>query len=399
MEKRVVSEKVPDESRLQPVSHHRFTRRALLAAVPGLLAVAVLANCGDDDSTPPAATGTTAGSAATESPTSEATPTTAAPAATTTSAATPTTGVATSVASATTETSADGEWSFTDDRGITVTLPQRPTRIVAQSTSAAAMWDLGIRPVAIFGPARGAGGAPDFQVGNVDLDAVEWLGDWGEMDLEKLVSTRADLYVDLLFDDLLWYLDTEAQQKVEAIVPTIGIRAHEMSMKDSIARFEELCVALGADLNAPEILAAHEEFDEAEAELQAAIDAKPDLSVVVMSPDLTQVYVASPSHMVDLFYFKSLGLNIVQPDVDDYWHLISWEQINLYPADLILIDARVNQDGVDELDSIGVWSSLPAVQAGQVGFWYAGAPYSRQRLVPTMLELAALILDSEEDVV
>lgn len=34
--------------------------------------------------------------------------------------------------------SADGEWSFTDDRGITVTLKEQPDAVVAQTTAAAA---------------------------------------------------------------------------------------------------------------------------------------------------------------------------------------------------------------------------------------------------------------------
>lgn len=49
---------------------------------------------------------------------------------------------------------ASGLWEFTDDRGVTVSLPKRPVRVVAQTTSAAALWDYGVRPIAIFGPGR-----------------------------------------------------------------------------------------------------------------------------------------------------------------------------------------------------------------------------------------------------
>lgn len=44
-----------------------------------------------------------------------------------------------------------GEWSFTDDKGVTVTLPSRPERIVMDVNAAAPLWDFGIKPTALFG--------------------------------------------------------------------------------------------------------------------------------------------------------------------------------------------------------------------------------------------------------
>ena len=85
----------------------------------------------------------------------------------------------------------DGAWSFTDDRGVTVSLPALPQRIVAQVTAAASLWDYGVRPVGIFGPQRRADGTPDPLAGNIDLDAVTSLGEaWGEFDLERLIALQ-----------------------------------------------------------------------------------------------------------------------------------------------------------------------------------------------------------------
>ncbi|RIK46564.1 MAG: hypothetical protein DCC58_02735 [Chloroflexi bacterium] len=103
--------------------------------------------------------------------------------------------------------------------------------------------------------------------------------------------------------------------------------------------------------------------------------------------------------MNDLHYFSDLGLDIVDHGLDEFWEIISWEQINKYPADLILLDARAGVLTVDEFSSIGTWAALPAVQAGQVGPWYAGAPYSYIGLVPIMQELTALINASNPDLV
>jgi iron complex transport system substrate-binding protein len=300
---------------------------------------------------------------------------------------------------ATTQAAPDGEWSFTDDRGITITLPKRPERIIAQTTSAAILWDFGIRPVGVFGPSRLPDGTNDFQAGEIDFDSVELLGDYGTLDLEKMVELDADLYVDLTFGgDTLWYLTEDELEQVEAIVPTLGISMQGISVLESISRFEELAASLGADLESPEVSAAKAEFADAEEQLKAAIAEKPGLSVMVVSPAVDTLYVASPDFMVDLHYFRDLGLDIVAPDTDDFWELLSWEQANKYPADLILVDAR-NDQIVQEVEAVGTWESLPPVKADQLGPWYAGAPYSYARLAPMMVELAGIIREADADLV
>src|SRR5690606_21754014 len=96
----------------------------------------------------------------------------------------------------------DGTWAFTDDRGVRVVADALPTRIVAQTSAAAALWDFGVKVVGIYGPNRHEDGSPDFQAGNLDLDAVEVLGDYGtdslEIDLEKFVELDPDLVVDMV---------------------------------------------------------------------------------------------------------------------------------------------------------------------------------------------------------
>ncbi|HYI14993.1 MAG TPA: ABC transporter substrate-binding protein [Thermomicrobiales bacterium] len=303
------------------------------------------------------------------------------------------------VSAATTPAASDGEWSFTDDRGVTVTLPKRPERIIAQSTSAAILWDFGIRPVGVFGPSRLPDGTNDFQAGEIDFDSVEIVGDYGTLDLEKLVELDADLYVDLTFGGgSLWYLTEDEQAQVEAIMPTLGISMQGISVLESINRFEQLAAELGADLESPEVSAARTAFASAETDLMAAIAEKPGLSVVVVSPAVDTLYVANPDFMVDLHYFRDLGLDIVAPETEDFWELLSWEQANKYPADLILVDAR-NDQIVQEVEAVGTWQSLPAVKADQLGPWYAGAPYSYARLAPMMVELAGIIREADAELV
>jgi iron complex transport system substrate-binding protein len=371
---------------------YRFSRRTLLASVPGLMLIVAGVACGGDDDDEPASAATTSGRSG-----GAASPTTVG------SASTPT--LATAVSTATTGASPvapDGEWTFTDDRGVTITLPQAPQRIVAQTTSAAVLWDFGIRPVGVFGPSKLPDGTNDFQAGDIDFDSVEIVGDYGTLDLEKLVALDADLYVDLTFGgDTLWYLTEDELGQVEAIVPTLGISMQKISVLEAIGRFEELAASLGVDVESPELKAVKTEFDAAEADLKAAIAEKPGLKVLVVSPAVDTLYVASPEWMVDLRYFRDLGLDIVTPEtsVDGFWELLSWEQANKYPADLILVDARIYAASLDEYSGIATWQSLPAIAADQIGPWYAGAPYSYARLAPMMLELAGIIRDADADLV
>jgi iron complex transport system substrate-binding protein len=301
---------------------------------------------------------------------------------------------------------ADGSWAFTDDRGITLTAPEVPSQIVAQTTAAASLYDFGVEIAGIYGPSKSADGVVDFQAGNLDLDAIEVLGDYGsdslEMDIEKFVTLDPDLVVDMvIYEDTFWYLVGDARARVEELgVPIVGIDMGTASLLQIIQRFEELAGALGADLNTPEIAAAKEMHAASEAALEAAIEAKPELSLVCISPTVETVWVASPRYMNDLRYFADLGLIVVDHDADDWFKQISWEEIINYSADVILVDARPGNPTPEELaEAVPLWNSLPAVQAGQIGPWYAGAPSSYSRLAPIMDELTALLEAADPGVV
>src|SRR5690606_4347656 len=57
---------------------------------------------------------------------------------------------ATAQEAATPATGPEAGWSYTDVFGNTVSLPAPPVRIAANLVTAAALWDLGIEPVAVF---------------------------------------------------------------------------------------------------------------------------------------------------------------------------------------------------------------------------------------------------------
>jgi iron complex transport system substrate-binding protein len=357
----------------------RATRRQVLAAVPGLALLSLAAACGsdDEDSTP---TATTAAAA----------PTTAASA---TPAADPTA----------TTSAADGAWTFTDDRGVTIELSQMPERVVAYAPIAAALWDSGFHVVGVYGTTLRADGTPEITTGSMDLDAVVSLGEtYGELDMEALVGLQPQLIVfDIYTPEVdLWGVPADMVAQIESIAPILGISYVERPVTDTIARIEELAGALGADLNAPEVVEARAQFDAASAAVEAAVADKPGLEVLFIAAWSEALYIANPPMWNDLIYFQDLGLQVVVPDVEptELWETLSWEQAGKYPADLALNDARSGSLSVAEMNEIATWAAHPAAQAGQVGAWQTEFVASYAGFTAVLEDLAGTVSQANPDV-
>jgi iron complex transport system substrate-binding protein len=299
-----------------------------------------------------------------------------------------------------------GEWTYTDDAGVTITLPAPPERVVAYLPLAASLWEFGIRPVAVYGATRRPDGSPEVYAGNVDLDAVESLGEtYGELDVEKLVTMQPDLIVNDMWNvpPDVWGLEPETIQQVNQIAPIVNVRFVERPVTETIASVETLATALGADLSDPAIVAAKEAFDQASADLEAAIAENPGLTTIFISATPEgSFWVADPSQFSDLMYFKELGLDIVQPEVTEsavWWEELSWEQAAKYPADLILIDARSGSSTAEQLMDVPTFAALPAAAAGQFGAWQTEYVPSYEAFTAVMKDLAATIRGARADVV
>ena len=254
-------------------------------------------------------------------------------------------------------------WSFMDDRGITVSLPERPTRVIAQTSSAASLWDFGFEVVGFFGPNDPDNQAGFPQVGDIDVARIPNIGDYGALDLEMFVALDPQLYVDLdRGGGTLWYLDADSQAAVEKICPTIGLNAQALSVLDIIRRYEDLAVALGIDPDSASITTAKQTFATSEAAFTDITSAKPDLKVLTISSgDTGTVYLWNPNWLPDLIYLRSLGFTAVDVGADDDAPniQISMEKLGEYPADVILVDVRE--------DITALESNQPARGAGGTG--------------------------------
>ncbi|MCA9834101.1 MAG: ABC transporter substrate-binding protein [Thermomicrobiales bacterium] len=295
------------------------------------------------------------------------------------------------------QTPAAEGWEFTDFRDVTVSLPEMPTRVVAQTTSAASLWDFGIKVVGFYGPNDEESDRDFLQIGKMDVSTMTYLGDWGTLDTELLVATEPDIYVDLYRGgEFLWYLPDQATaDQVEEISPTIGINANGVPFMDTLHEFERLAVALGADVEGPEIAEGKTNLTEAEATFKSAIAGKEGLKVLAISTDATGgAYLWNGNWLNDMQYLQSLGMTAVDVGVgDDMPTLqISMEQLGNYPADVYLLDDR---ESPDVLSGQPIWESMPAVKAGQVGTWYSSVLYSYRSLAEVLNLYAAVLAEAE----
>ncbi|MFI6176867.1 ABC transporter substrate-binding protein [Nonomuraea sp. NPDC051191] len=286
-------------------------------------------------------------------------------------------------------------WTFTDDRDKKLDLPERPSRVVAQVGAAAALWDFGVRPVAVFGPHKLADGSSDPQVGNVDITKVEGLGNvWDEFNVEKYISLQPDLLVSSMYvKGTLWYVPEKSKETIEQVAPTAGVMLTGRSATQVIGKYEELARSLGADLQG---------VPEAKARMEAAtreLAAFKDLKILMMSGGADAMWVVNPPEYPDIVHLTENGLNVVKPSkVDDggFFQTLSWENADTYDADVILYDTRTQSLKPEEMLKKPTFARLPAVKAGQYYPWRAEAPFSYQGYAAFLEELVSNLKKAEK---
>jgi iron complex transport system substrate-binding protein len=298
---------------------------------------------------------------------------------------------------------AGGPWSFTDDRGQQASRDQRPTRVVAYASSAAALWDYGVHAVGVFGPQKTADGRKEIQAGNIDLSAETSIGNaWDDFSLEKFAALKPDLVVTGLTGAKptdLWVIKDDLAAKVQQIAPIVAMSEYKVTLPKVIQRYQELAVALGGDANSPAITKGKADFQQASDDIKAAVKAKPGLKVLVVSSDKDNLYVCKPEFFADLSYYRDLGLDIVNgAGPDDYFETLSWEQAGKYPADLILSDSRTFALSKQQLAQIPTWAQLPAVKAGQVADWSTEPRFNPVLAAPVIRQLTTVVKGARTDI-
>jgi len=300
---------------------------------------------------------------------------------------------------------ASAGWSFTDDKGVTIELPEIPVRIVADVNAAAPLWDFGIRPIAVFGWNATLTENGDFGAagGRIDPSQVEIVGDEVEtIRLEDALSMNPDLIVTLTWapeePQEYWSIDVSVVDRVKEIAPILALSATGRADLN-LGRSVELAEALGADLSTPEQLEQKARYEAALKAFEAVAAEKSDLTNVFGYIDATElIYIANPPDWGDLSWYRELGLNIIDPEANslDYWQELSKEGALMYPSDLFWQSTRPGTLTVEELQADPVVSGNPAIKSGQVGLWNQDYILSYQGMADALENLATVLASAEK---
>ena len=295
------------------------------------------------------------------------------------------------------KSASDGPWKYTDGRGEKISLESAPKKIVAQSSMAAALQDLGVTGIdAVFGPLKGAEGGVDRQADGLDPSALTDVtagGEYGSIDLEELASLGPDLVLTYQYlPKQLWYVNAGTQEKLEKLAPIAVLDFQGKTLVETLDAVEGLAVELGAKPDSAKIKKGHEDFEAASARLKKIGAELGDRKVVAVSPAADVLYVSDPSKSPDLsYYVDDLDLPIVTPKnlkPADYFEALSWENADAYGGDIALYDARVGKAGLKIFDDQPTWNAVPAGKNKAYVPWQSVAPPSYAAYAKIMNEIA-----------
>ncbi|MER7910698.1 ABC transporter substrate-binding protein [Streptomyces sp. NPDC096068] len=169
-------------------------------------------------------------------------------------------------------------WGFTDDRGEQLGAARVPRRVVAYVRVGAALYDLGVTPVAVYGSGHDGEVYDPAKAGVLEAVGVPYLGPGRALDEAVLRELRPDVVVDVTYDGKSPYALDEALVK-RLGVPLVALSVGgELDLPSILDRFAALAAGLrvaGAETAGPEAAgseAAGPGATDAEAVDPAAVD-------------------------------------------------------------------------------------------------------------------------------
>ncbi|MFC9795767.1 ABC transporter substrate-binding protein [Streptomyces sp. NPDC127584] len=241
-------------------------------------------------------------------------------------------------------------WGFTDDRGAEAGAARVPRRVVAYVRAGAALCDLGVTPVAVYGSGHDGDVLDPAKEGGLSAAAVTYLGPGRGLDEGRLRELRPDVLVDVTYDGKSPYaLDEAVAERLG--VPLVALSVgNELTLPAILDRFGALAVSLGAAPDggpAAEGSAAAQRA--AEDELRE-VAARTGLGVLALSgagPD--QVHLARPLAWPELARLAELGVRLVDPGPGPgaNWLTGDWDRAAELRPDLVLFDSRAHATAPD----------------------------------------------------
>ncbi|MGW2342909.1 ABC transporter substrate-binding protein [Streptomyces sp. NPDC001661] len=250
-------------------------------------------------------------------------------------------------------------WEFTDDRGQRATAPERPSRVVAYIQAGASLWDLGIRPVGIFGSFHD-GDEPDrAKSGALPLDDVTYLGAGAALGLDGVLAERPDLVVALTYGGGQVYgIEPDTAKHLEEHVPVAVI---DVGQGRTLGGVRERFAELGRSLGTSEPAETRDDLARAERQLGVAARGARGVRVLALSAaGADAVHMARPTKWPDLSALGGLGVGMAAPPEGPgaNWCTGTWRDVAELAPDVILSDARANAAPREQYAADPHWAAV-----------------------------------------
>ncbi|MBT2441685.1 ABC transporter substrate-binding protein [Streptomyces sp. ISL-36] len=288
-----------------------------------------------------------------------------------------------------------GAWGFTDDRGVALTAARTPERVVAYVRAGAALLDLGVTPVAVYGSGHDGDVIDPVKAGGLEAAGVLYLGPGRSLDEQVLRELRPDLVVDVTYDGKSPYALDEAVADRLGVPSAALCVGNELMLPTIIGRFGALAAALrptstvaspgpGSGLTSgpgPGTGSATDSLASAEEALRVAAG-RTDVAVLALSgAGSDQVHLARPHAWPELARLLELGARLLEPGQGPgaNWLTADWEHAARLAPDLVLFDSRANAMAPDAFPPVGharvaPWNpEIPPSPAAYARFFHAVA--------------------------
>ncbi|MFJ6250296.1 MULTISPECIES: ABC transporter substrate-binding protein [unclassified Streptomyces] len=145
-------------------------------------------------------------------------------------------------------------WGFTDDRGERLGAARVPRRVVAYVRAGAALYDLGVIPVAVYGSAHDGDAYDPAKAGVLEAVGVPYLGPGRALGEAVLRELRPDVVVDVTYDGKSPYaLDKALVERLGVPLVALSVGS-ELDLPAILDRFAALAAGLrvgGPEAGAP----------------------------------------------------------------------------------------------------------------------------------------------------